>query len=477
MRKAQHSLHGLLRQSLLNSVICTVLPALLLAGLLIFLTQRYGDNIALTTRAAQVRAVLVQDLPDEIWNVVSGRIAFQEGQQHELLNNSIRELNDMINSANDEESQYLNAALRAIGTIDTYTNQLETQMNAGAAVSRNEALYREIHSVGHLAGSMLDRYIENKIVHMGQLNEQIQRAIGVAMLGLAALMLGMVWKTIQESTRLEHSIAASLRQLEQFANRIAAGDLTKRVPQAEIGELHLLTHDLNTMAEQLDALIHERIEQEKTIKKAELRALQAQITPHFMYNTLETIVWLAEEGHNKEVVEMTMAFTGFLRISLSSGADYITVKQEKEHVVNYLHIQSVRYGSIMRYMIDIDPALEQRHILKIILQPLVENAIYHGIKCKRGRGIITVSGRMSDEGMRFSVQDDGLGMTPERLAEVQGSLKNGIPLHSEGGGYGLLNVERRLRLYYGCGLCVESEYGQGTCISFIVPNGQEEEAI
>ena len=180
------------------------------------------------------------------------------------------------------------------------------------------------------------------------------------------------------------TIGASLYHLEQFANRIAAGELTERVPPTEIDELHLLTRDLNTMAEQLGALIHERVEQEKTIKKAELRALQAQITPHFMYNTLETIVWLAEEGRNSEVVEMTMAFTGFLRISLSRGADYITVEREEQHVANYLQIQSVRYGSIMRYTIDIDPALHERHMLKIVLQPLVENAIYHGIKRRRG---------------------------------------------------------------------------------------------
>ena len=228
------------------------------------------------------------------------------------------------------------------------------------------------------------------------------------------------------------------------------------------------------MAEQLGALIHERVEQEKTIKKAELRALQAQITPHFMYNTLETIVWLAEEGRNSEVVEMTMAFTGFLRISLSRGADYITVEREEQHVANYLQIQSVRYGSIMRYAIDIDPALHERYMLKIVLQPLVENAIYHGIKRRRGRGQITVTGRRQAGGMYFAVEDNGMGMTPERLAEVRTSLQNGAPLDPDGkGGYGLRNVEQRLRLYYGCGLTIESEYRHGTRISFTVPDEQE----
>ena len=420
MRKSHHSLHGLLRQSLLRSVACMILPVCVLAGLLVVLTQRYGADIALTTRASEVRTVLVQDLPDEVWNVVSGRISFEDGRQRMLIDSSLHELNDMLDSAGEDEAQYLNAALRAIRTIDSYVDQLETQMDAGAAVSRNESLYREIHSVGHLAGSMLDRYIENEIA------------------------------------------------------RIAAGELTERVPPTEIDELHLLTRDLNTMAEQLGALIHERVEQEKTIKKAELRALQAQITPHFMYNTLETIVWLAEEGRNSEVVEMTMAFTGFLRISLSRGADYITVEREEQHVANYLQIQSVRYGSIMRYTIDIDPALHERYMLKIVLQPLVENAIYHGIKRRRGRGQITVTGRRQASSMYFAVEDNGMGMTPERLAEVRTSLQNGAPLDPDGkGGYGLRNVEQRLRLYYGCGLTIESEYRHGTRISFTVPDEQE----
>ena len=159
---------------------------------------------------------------------------------------------------------------------------------------------------------------------------------------------------------------------------------------------------------------------------------------------------------------MTMAFTGFLRISLSRGADYITVEREEQHVANYLQIQSVRYGSIMRYTIDIDPALHERYMLKIVLQPLVENAIYHGIK------------RRQAGGMYFAVEDNGMGMTPERLAEVRASLQNGAPLDPDGkGGYGLRNVEQRLRLYYGCGLTIESEYRHGTRISFTVPDEQE----
>ena len=219
MRKSHHSLHGLLRQSLLRSVICMILPVCVLAGLLVVLTQRYGADIALTTRASEVRTVLVQDLPDEVWNVVSGRISFEDGRQRMLIDSALWELNDMLDSAGEDEAQYLNAALRAIRTIDSYVDQLETQMDAGAAVSRNESLYREIHSVGHLAGSMLDRYIENEIARMGRFNACIQHGLGAAALALIALVGVMIWLTIRASDNLQGAIGASLRQLEQFANR------------------------------------------------------------------------------------------------------------------------------------------------------------------------------------------------------------------------------------------------------------------
>ena len=117
MRKSHHSLHGLLRRSLLRSVVCMILPVCVLAGLLVVLTQRYDADIALTTRASEVRTVLVQDLPDEVWNVVSGRISFEDGRQRMLIDSALWELNDMLDSAGEDEAQYLNAALRAIRTI------------------------------------------------------------------------------------------------------------------------------------------------------------------------------------------------------------------------------------------------------------------------------------------------------------------------------------------------------------------------
>ena len=146
------------------------------------------------------------------------------------------------------------------------------------------------------------------------------------------------------------------------------------------------------------------------------------------------------------------------------------MEKETQHVQNYLKIQSLRYGTIMQYEIAIDHGIAKYKMLKLMLQPLVENAIYHGIKCKRGRGTIRVNGYCKDGQMHFTVKDDGLGMTPEQLDKLRRSLRDPHKHDpNKKGGYGLRNVEQRLQLYYGTGLTIESEYRKGTTVHFCVP--------
>ncbi|WP_283674683.1 sensor histidine kinase [Butyricicoccus sp. Marseille-Q5471] len=470
-RQGVRSIGGMLRQSLFKIILCMAVPLVLLAGLLVGLTLRYDAVIADASQAAEMSNVLEQRLPDQIWKVISGRISFAEGTQGVLLSELKSQLAQMQQHSEGEERRYLNAAMRATETLDGYIGQLERQTTQHAAVSRNENLYREIYSVAQLTSSMIDRYVEAKIVRMGQLNSGIQKVMLLVVVLLIALIGLMIRTAVRTLRTVDRSIREPIFRLEGMASRIAQGDLSARVPPAEIAELYRLTGDLNAMAAQIDRLIGERVEQEQIAKKAELRALQAQITPHFVYNTLETVVWLAEEGRNREVVEMTMAFTDFLRISLSRGQDYITVEKEAQHVYSYLMIQSVRYGSIMQYEIDIDPSLSGCRMLKLMLQPLVENAIYHGVKQKRGRGMIRVTGRRAGDRMRFSVEDNGMGMKHERLEALRRSLRD----PNAPGGYGLRNVEQRLRLYYHTGLAIESEYRVGTTVHFCLPCDMAEE--
>ena len=197
---------------------------------------------------------------------------------------------------------------------------------------------------------------------------------------------------------------------------------------------------------------------------AELRLLQEQINPHFLYNTLDSIVWLAEGGNKQQVVEMTADLSVFFRTVLSGGNDYITVKEEESHIRSYLKI---RYENILDYVIRIDPEIEEQVILKMTLQPIVENALYHGIKNKRGGGRITIRGYGEGERIVFEVEDNGIGMDAEDLEELKKKLRGEESrLDSRNGGFGLNNVAQRIRMYYGeqSEITITSRKEEGTCV-------------
>ena len=273
---------------------------------------------------------------------------------------------------------------------------------------------------------------------------------------------------------LSKKIKLPISKMEKFSTQLAAGNLQAQIDAPNINEFNHLIENLNSMARQIDLLMKQNIEEQTNLQKEELAKLQAQITPHFLYNTFDTIIWLAEAEKNDEVVEITRAFSNFLRISLSRGHDWIPLEQEIEHVKNYLTIQKVRYGDILNYQFTIDERLNGFMVLKLSLQPLIENAIYHGIKNKRGRGHINVTAQFADENhskMKICVIDDGAGFTQERLEEVLSELQKekGQNLASV---YGLYNVNKRLILYYNdknCGLKISSQKMQGTNVSFEIP--------
>jgi two-component system sensor histidine kinase YesM len=211
-------------------------------------------------------------------------------------------------------------------------------------------------------------------------------------------------------------------------------------------------------------IIRGSVEEQKQRQKLEYRVLQEQITPHFLYNTLDAIIWAAEGGDDDAVITLVTALSSFFRTSLSHGVDFVPVSSEIEHVKSYLAIQQMRYSDILSYEIIADEELKEQIILKLLLQPLVENSLYHGIRGTRGRGKITVAIKKDANKMRFTVTDDGIGMSDERLAELREDLKSG----SGEKGYGLFNVNRRLKLYYGLkeDIDIQSEYGKGTAVSF-----------
>jgi two-component system sensor histidine kinase YesM len=224
------------------------------------------------------------------------------------------------------------------------------------------------------------------------------------------------------------------------------------------------------MAFKLERLMEEYRKEQENLKKSELRALQAQITPHFLYNTLDAIVWLAEAGHTQRVIEITNAMSDFFRISLNNGKDWVSIGEEWEHLQGYLTIQKIRYRDILRYELEIDGELRQYQMLKLLIQPLVENAIYHGIKNRRSGGTVRVTAKQLDNRLCVSVADNGVGMNDERLAALRSTLA-ASEWTEAGEGYGLFSVDKRIKLYYSqeIGLTIESEPDGGTRVGFSVP--------
>jgi two-component system sensor histidine kinase YesM len=190
-----------------------------------------------------------------------------------------------------------------------------------------------------------------------------------------------------------------------------------------------------------------------------------------MYNTLDTILSLAEDGQNQNVVTTTLALSSFFRLSLNNGRDWIPVAEEKSHVESYLAIQKMRYGAILEYEIDVEEEILKQSMLKILLQPLVENSIYHGIKETRRAGLIKLTGRMEDEHLVFAVEDNGLGMTEDELVRLRENL-NHYDVSNPEMGFGLYNVYKRIQLYYEIdnGLTVESEYDKGSKVTLRLPS-------
>lgn len=216
--------------------------------------------------------------------------------------------------------------------------------------------------------------------------------------------------------------------------------------------------------------IEEQVTREqKQLRKAEFELLQAQINPHFLYNTLDAIVWSAEAGNQKQVVKMVGSLSDFFRTSLNKGKEVVTVREELQHVRSYLEIQQIRYQDILSYEIDVPEELYDFLIPKITVQPVVENALYHGIKNKRGGGTIKVTGRLDGDDYLIVVEDNGIGMDEDRLREVRRGLVDQDPGSNKI--YGLYNVNQRILL--GCGeeygISIDSTYEKGTVLTIRLP--------
>ena len=292
-----------------------------------------------------------------------------------------------------------------------------------------------------------------------------------ALWGLAFFAITIVLSVVV-STRISRPI----KQLRRSMQAVEQGNFDIQADIRSANEIGELGKDFNIMISEIKKLLHRITEQQEQKRKSELKALQMQINPHFLYNTLDSVIWMAEGKKQEEVIAMSSALARLFRLSISRGKEIIDVASEVEHVANYLTIQKIRYKDKLDYRLEVPEEILGYKTVKIILQPLVENAIYHGIKNKAGTGIITIAGSRTASGIELTVQDDGVGMDPERLERLRQSLAgerepDETEPSSPHSGLGVRNVDERIKLYFGSGygLVYESAEDQGTLVRVRLP--------
>ena len=263
---------------------------------------------------------------------------------------------------------------------------------------------------------------------------------------------------------LASSVAKPVIELENLMSRAETGDFSTRFEGDETDDIGRLGRSYNAMISEIRNLIGLVYKEQHDKREAELHVLQEQIKPHFLYNTLETIRYMARKRGAADVEDMVVALTRLFRIGLSRGAETIALSDEIEHAGSYLFIQSTRYAGKFDYAIDVQDGILGRRVLRLIIQPLVENAIYHGIKEKRDRGFIRIAAKESGDTLVLSVEDDGAGMNEERQAALRARLSGERPSPGPTEGFGVYNVNERLRLSFGpaFGIRFQSAEGRGT---------------
>ncbi|UJF36450.1 sensor histidine kinase [Paenibacillus hexagrammi] len=264
--------------------------------------------------------------------------------------------------------------------------------------------------------------------------------------------------------------------MESHIKLVEKGNFDLRVDIENTNEIGKLARSFNLMIYKIKELMQQIVYEQENKRMSELKALQAQIKPHFLYNTLDSIIWMAETGKLNEVVSMTSALAKLLRSSISKGGELVTIAVELEQIRHYLTIQQIRYRNKFTYSIDVPEELYQAKILKLVLQPLVENAIYHGMKHKAELGHIRITGQRKHNTIELAVVDDGVGMTEEKARTILSERKP-VPDGFTSSGVGVQNVHERIELYFGVGygLSFESELDEGTTVTILVPYLTEEE--
>lgn len=454
----------------------------LLIPLLIFLVftfynlwdmnHNYEDMVNSTVVASEFSLDFKKDFDYETYLLIVGNKTVEESELDSMIEEAERIVAGLeeITEAEDNIAR-LDSVNKYLSNLRIYVDRIEENLQKESRYEDNMEIWEnDVQIVTSLVGDTMSQYIYYEVRGIQQSRAAYQtffmNLVRFSLLGMGLLLL----LVIILSYYIPRSITMPITRISRVTNQVAKGNLSVRAAAESGAEARMLSDSLNAMIDKINELLDQVTTEQIRLRKAEFELLQAQINPHFLYNTLDTIVWLAEAGDQKRVVSMVGNLSDFFRTSLNQGKDIIFIREELAHVRSYLEIQQVRYQDILRYEITVPEDLYEYKIPKITIQPLVENALYHGIKNKRGQGTITVTGERSENGFVLYVRDNGIGMTQERLNEVRAGIQKLSYTGKEI--YGLYNVNERIRLNFGetYGISIESTYGEGTCVSISLPD-------
>lgn len=442
----------------------TMIPMACLMIILLFIFWQYtgqynklSENLAVSS---EFNLRFKDDLDLEMYYIAIGS---KESSNLEDVLEQVEDAQEIMQKL--RRNTYNNNGVKSLNSLDSYLENLRQRMLQLVEIKeydkRMEFMDSNIRIITGLIMQEMQNYIYNESMYLVQVEKSLTHRVKLLISGMAVLLIATLGILMRRSFRLTDGIIQPVNIMLDKVKKVGRGKFDMIPIEDEIEEIEELDEGINKMARKISALL-ENVRQEKEMQHlTELQLIQAQVNPHFLYNTLDTIVWLIEGGMTDDAVEMISSLSIFFRTSLSKGNDIIPLSEEERHTLSYLEIQQYRYRDILEFEINIPKELSGIPVPKLSIQPLAENALYHGIKNRRGKGKILIEGREEEDALVLTVSDNGQGMTPERLHEVQEAIRTG-----ERAGFGLAAVAERIALYYGpgYGMKIFSEEGKGTTV-------------
>ena len=471
-----------MKKKILTLAAVVTLPFILLVMYLLAsmasYSNTYSEIVSNMTVANNYNLNFKEEMDESLYKLVVGYVTLDNIESDKSLKNPyvlIEELRSEFTrltaiTTESESKLWLESLLRNINALEKRVDDIVDSIDAGGRYSENiEMLDNNIYILTELIQDDIQYYIYYQTRYMEKVTDTLQKQIGRFMVVCSILIAVLIAVVAVSAVMIVSGILQPIRQLNSVTEKIAQGDFNARAQVNSDDEVAELAVSFNKMAGNMQSLIDKVKEDERKMRKADLRLLQEQIQPHFLYNTLDTIVWLIESNEPDEAVTMVVTLSDFFREILSKGKEFISIKEEEKHISSYLQIQEMRYRDILEYDIQLDQVIYKYQILKLTLQPVVENALYHGIKYKRAKGCIHIHGEKEGDIIRLTVRDDGVGMDEEELVQLRQQIEK--PCQETEKGFGLANVNERIHMYFGYeyGMKIESEKGKGTTVEIVIP--------